>query len=64
MTELATLASRCMPPSSAQTTYAPAKRTVHAAMKQVRINLSRGAFSFRQQSRGGVGVRTRSSTPD
>ena len=64
MTELATLASRWMPPSSAQTTYAPAKRTVHAAMKQVRINLFRSAFSFRQDGRGGIGVHTRSSTPD
>lgn len=63
MTELATLARRWMPPSSAQTTYAPAKTMVHAAMKQVRINLLRGAFSFQQQGRGGFGERTGNSTP-
>lgn len=63
MTELATLARRWVPPSSAQRTYAPAKTIVHAAMKQVRINLHRGAFSFQQQGRGWIAERTGNSTP-
>lgn len=39
MTELAIFARRCTAPSITQITYAPAKRSVHAASKQRSINL-------------------------